>query len=78
MWAGSPSMSMMDGPDEVHKIVIANTLLKRYKPHEGLFPREYLPAKRAAARERFQSLIDTDAEVKEHVEQMERYAEMRG
>jgi acyl-CoA dehydrogenase len=78
MWETAPYMSMMDGPDEVHKVVIANTLMKRYTPHEGLFPREYIPAKRAAAREKFQHLIDSDPEVKEHVEQMDRYAEMRG
>jgi acyl-CoA dehydrogenase len=78
MWETAPYMSMMDGPDEVHKVVIANTLMKRYTPHEGLFPREYIPAKRAAAREKFQHLIDSDPEVKEHVEQMDRYAAMRG
>jgi alkylation response protein AidB-like acyl-CoA dehydrogenase len=78
MWATAPYMSMMDGPDEVHKVVIARELLKRYKPHEGLFPREYLPAKKEAARARFQPLIDSDPELKEHVEQMDRYAGMSG
>jgi alkylation response protein AidB-like acyl-CoA dehydrogenase len=78
MWASAPQMSMMDGPDEVHLDVIANTLLGRYEPHEGLFPREYLPAKRRAAREQFQWLIDSDPEIKEHVEQMDRFAASRG
>jgi alkylation response protein AidB-like acyl-CoA dehydrogenase len=78
MWASAPTMAMMDGPDEVHKVVIANQLLKRYQPHEGLFPREYIPAKKAAAREKFQSMIDGDPEVKEHVEQIDRYEAMRG
>jgi hypothetical protein len=31
-------MSMMDGPDELHKVVIANMLMKRYTPHEGCSP----------------------------------------
>ncbi|MFI5046907.1 MAG: acyl-CoA dehydrogenase family protein [Acidimicrobiia bacterium] len=78
MWASAPYMSMMDGPDEIHKVVIANTLMKQYQPHEGLFPREYLPAKREAARDKYQDLIDRDPEVKEYVEAMERYSEMRG
>jgi acyl-CoA dehydrogenase len=78
MWASVPTMAMMDGPDEVHKVVIANWLLKQYQPHEGLFPREYIPAKKAAAREKYQALIDGDPEVREHVEQMDRYEAMRG
>lgn len=77
MWASAPYMSMMDGPDEVHKVVIAKEVLKNYEPHEGLFPREYIPAKKAAAREKLQGLIDSDPELKEHVAQMDRYAEMR-
>jgi len=78
MWAHAPTMSMMDGPDEVHKVVIVRELLKGYEPHEGLFPREYLPAKRQAARAKFQRLIDSDQEVKDHLEQMDRYAAMAG
>jgi acyl-CoA dehydrogenase len=78
MWASSPQMSMMDGPDEVHKVVLTKELLKNYEPHEGLFPREYLPAKRQAARDKMQWLIDSDPEVKEHIEQMDRMAAMRG
>jgi len=77
MWSSSTYMSMMDGPDEVHKVVISNELLKQYKPHEGLFPREYIPAKREAAREKFKNLIESDPEVKAHVEQMDRYSASR-
>src|SRR5690606_33349117 len=50
MWAGAPTMSVMDGVDEVHKVTVANNVLKGYRPHEGLWPTEYLPAKQAAAR----------------------------
>ncbi len=78
MWASSPTMAMMDGPDEVHLVTIARQVLAGYEPHEGLFPTEYLPAKRAAAREKYAELIASDPELKEHVEQMDRYAEMRG
>ena len=71
-------MAMMDGPDEVHLDVLANFLVSGYKPHEGLFPREYLPAKRQAARERFQPMIDSDTELAEYVARMDRYAAARG
>jgi alkylation response protein AidB-like acyl-CoA dehydrogenase len=76
MWASAPTMAMMDGPDEVHLDVIAKMLMNRYQPHEGLFPREYLPAKRRAAREKFQWLIDTDPQIKEMVERNDRMADM--
>jgi len=78
MWARAPQMAMMDGPDEVHLDVLANYLVSGYKPHEGLFPREYLPAKRQAARERFQSMIDSDTDLKEYVARADRYAATRG
>ena len=77
IWSSSPSMSMVDGPDEVHKVTIARNLVKNYQPHEGLFPREYLPAKRAIARQKFQSLIDSDEELREYTERVDRHAAMR-
>jgi alkylation response protein AidB-like acyl-CoA dehydrogenase len=76
MWATAPQMAMVDGPDEVHLDVLANSLVKRYEPHEGLFPREYLPAKTAAAKEKLQWLIDSDPEIQAMVDQMERMAAM--
>jgi alkylation response protein AidB-like acyl-CoA dehydrogenase len=77
IWSSSPSMSMVDGPDEVHKVTIARNLVKNYQPHEGLFPREYLPAKRAVARQKFQSLIDSDEELREYTERVDRHSAMR-
>ena len=53
MWAGSPTMSVMDGVDEVHKVTVARNVLKGYEPHQGLWPTEYLPTKRQVAREKF-------------------------
>jgi hypothetical protein len=78
MWANAPTMAMMDGPDEVHLDVLANRLVSERTPHEGLFPREYLPAKRQLARERFQSMIDGDQELKEYVARMDRHAAASG
>ena len=46
-------MGLVDGPTEVHKVTIARQILKRYKAAPGLWPTEHLPAKRAAAQEKF-------------------------
>src|SRR5512142_777217 len=46
MYAGAPTMGLADGADEVHKVTVARNMLKQYRPHEGLWPTEYLPAKR--------------------------------
>lgn len=72
MWAGAPISSMADGPDEVHKVALVRELLKQYEPYEGLFPPQYIPARRKAALARYQWLIDSDPEVKNHVEQVDR------
>ena len=37
-----------DGPDEVHKSLVARTILKDYKPVEG-WPTEHIPSRRPAA-----------------------------
>jgi alkylation response protein AidB-like acyl-CoA dehydrogenase len=78
MWAGSPTMSVMDGVDEVHKVTVANNVLKGYRPHEGLWPTEYRPAKLAAARKKFEPLLAQDPELKEHADRMAQYMARRG
>jgi len=40
------SMGVADGPTEVHRINVARQLLKKVKPHAGLFPSEHVIAKR--------------------------------
>ena len=54
MYAGAPTMGIADGVDEVHKATVARRVLKSYTPHDGYWPTEYYPAKRAAAREKFE------------------------
>jgi alkylation response protein AidB-like acyl-CoA dehydrogenase len=44
-----------DGPDELHKSVLARTLLKNYKPVEG-WPTEHLPSRRPAAEAKWNEL----------------------
>jgi acyl-CoA dehydrogenase len=44
-----------DGPDEVHRSLLARTLLKQYSPVEG-WPSEHLPSRRPAAEQRWSEL----------------------
>jgi len=53
MWMGAPMLAVADGPTEVHKVQVANAMLKTAKPAKGLFPSEHIPTKYAAALERF-------------------------
>ncbi|WGL54005.1 acyl-CoA dehydrogenase family protein [Nocardioides sp. BP30] len=48
-WAAVPQIALADGPTEVHQGTIAKQLLRGYSPHEGLFPSEHSPSRRAAA-----------------------------
>ena len=73
MWASSPNMSVMDGVDEVHKVTVARNVLKEYQPHEGVWPTEYLPHKRAAAREKYAELLDTDPELAQYADNVQRF-----
>jgi acyl-CoA dehydrogenase len=77
MFAGSPTMGIADGVDEVHKSTVARNVLKDYRPHEGLWPTEYLPAKREQARRKYADLLDEDAELAAYAERAERYANSR-
>src|SRR5436853_6570271 len=64
MYAGAPTMGLADGADEVHKVTVARSVLKDYRPHEGLWPTEYIPAKRAKAREKYADLFAKDPELR--------------
>ena len=44
-----------DGPDELHKSVLARTLLKRYQPVDG-WPSEHIPSRRPAAEAKWAEL----------------------
>ena len=50
-------LGIADGPTEVHKVVVARSVLSRCKPTVGLFPSGHLPTLRAAARERYASTL---------------------
>jgi acyl-CoA dehydrogenase len=63
MWASAPTMAIADGVDEVHKATVARNVLKGYQPHPGLWPSEYIPAKREEALKKFASQIAADPEL---------------
>jgi acyl-CoA dehydrogenase len=73
MWTGAPVMSLVDGVDEVHKVTVARNVLKGYQPHDGVWPTEYLPRKRAAAREKYADLLRSEPELAEHADGAARY-----
>jgi acyl-CoA dehydrogenase len=63
MWASAPTMAVMDGVDEVHKVTVSRNVLKDYEPHAGLWPTEYIPAKREEARKKYASLLAADPDL---------------
>jgi len=75
MYAGAPTMAIADGVDEVHKVTVARNVLKGYQPHEGLWPTEYIPAKRDQARKKFEGLIAADPELAAWADAAVRHAE---
>jgi alkylation response protein AidB-like acyl-CoA dehydrogenase len=78
MWTNAPNMAAMDGVDEVHKVTVARNVLKDHRPHEGVWPTEYLPQKRARAREKFADVLASDPELAQYADNMAKYMAMRG
>jgi acyl-CoA dehydrogenase len=74
MFATSPTMGIADGVDEVHKATVARNVLKDYRPHEGLWPTEYIPAKREQARKKYADLLATHADLATYADRAERAA----
>ena len=52
------SWRSVDGPSEVHKVTAAKEVLKGYKPVDGLWPSEWLPAKREEARKKIANMLE--------------------
>src|SRR3989440_8070076 len=77
MWASAPTMAIADGVDEVHKVTVARNVLKDYRPHPGLWPTEYLPAKREEAKKKFATILAADPDLATWADRAER-AMMRG
>jgi hypothetical protein len=71
-------MGIADGVDEVHKATVARNVLKAYRPHEGYWPTEYLPAKREKAREKFEPMFEADPELRALADGYAKYMASRG
>ena len=53
MWQLAPTLGVLDGPTEVHQVLIAREVLKNYRRAAGSWPTEFIPDRRAAALEHF-------------------------
>lgn len=49
MFASGLMLALADGPTEVHQTTVAKQVLRGYKAADGLWPSEYIPARKAAA-----------------------------
>jgi alkylation response protein AidB-like acyl-CoA dehydrogenase len=76
MFNGAPTMGIADGVDEVHKVTVARNVLKDYRPQQGKWPTEYLPAKRAKAREKFADAFAKDPDLLKYADRIEQYFTM--
>jgi acyl-CoA dehydrogenase len=76
-WENAPAMAVMDGVDEVHKVVVARNVLAQYRAHEGLWPTEFLPHKREAARKKFEPLLAENPDLKRYADGMAAYMSNR-
>ena len=51
------SLGLADGASEVHKVTLSRQVVGEYQPAPGLFPTGHLPARRAAAEEKFADVL---------------------
>src|SRR4030088_512584 len=58
MYRHARAARLYDGPDEVHRQSVARYILKDYQKPEGWLPREHVPTRREAAREKFAQLLE--------------------
>ncbi|HTU76711.1 MAG TPA: acyl-CoA dehydrogenase family protein [Trebonia sp.] len=57
---GSFVMGLADGPTEVHKVTVARQVLRDYQPADGLWPSGHLPARLAAARQKYAAYLENE------------------
>jgi acyl-CoA dehydrogenase len=59
LWMTVPTMGIMDGPSEVHRVTVAKQVLRHHKASaDPLWPSEWLPAQREAARLKYADYLD--------------------
>ncbi len=57
LYDGGGTMSLVDGPSEVHKIAVARQVLKDYRPHSDGWPTGLDPRRLVNARRRFEEIV---------------------
>jgi acyl-CoA dehydrogenase len=60
MVTGAAVMGLADGPTEVHKTTVAKQVLRDYKASDDVWPSEWLPRKRDAAKARFAEFLELE------------------
>jgi acyl-CoA dehydrogenase len=56
MFRQARSFSIVDGPDEVHRVTVARRMLRNYEARD--IPSEHVPTRAIAARERFAEALE--------------------
>jgi len=56
MYRHARAARIYDGPDEVHRVTVARSVLKNYDAHD--VPTEYIPARKEASERRFAELLE--------------------
>ena len=57
MYRVARSARLVDGADEVHRSTVARLVLRGYTAPDGIWPRDHVPTRRAAAREMYESYL---------------------
>lgn len=60
MVTGAAVMGLADGPTEVHKVTVAKQVLRNYRASDDVWPTEWIPRKRDAARAKFAEFLELD------------------
>jgi acyl-CoA dehydrogenase len=58
MYRHARAARLYDGPDEVHRQSVARQILRDYSAPEGYLPREHVPTRKEAARQKFAQLLE--------------------
>lgn len=59
LWQSLPSMGVVDGPTEVHKITVARQTLREYSPSPDVFPTTWLTPRIEESRARYAAAIES-------------------
>jgi acyl-CoA dehydrogenase len=53
-------MGLVDGPTEVHKTTVARQVLRDYSPSGDLWPSQWIPRRRDAARAKYAEYLELE------------------